>query len=130
MATDVPTFRLRFPEFSDNVEYTDERIQLFLDDAANCYMGTDENHWCAKYDYAQSYLAAHLLVAGGATESGDSSNTVGPISSKVAGGVSVSRAVTTKDRSDTDDFYLKTSYGQQFKNIRDQCFVGVAVATC
>ena len=55
MSTDVLTFRTRFPEFSDDTEYTDARIQLFLDDAADCYIGTDENRWCGKYDKAQAY---------------------------------------------------------------------------
>jgi hypothetical protein len=130
MATDVPTFRIRFPEFADDTEYPDARIQLFLDDAANCYMGTDENRWCGKYDYAQAYLAAHLLTVGTSAEAGDSSVKAGPVSSKTAGGVSVSRAVVAKDRSDLDDFYMGTTYGQQFLNIRNTCFVGVVVANC
>lgn len=128
MATDVATFRIRFPEFADNTEYSDQRIQLFLDDAANCYMGTEESRWCGKYDYAHAYLAAHLLIVGTSAEAGDSSVKAGPVSSKTAGGVSVSRAVTAKDRSDLDDFYLGTTYGQQFLNIRNACFVGVAIA--
>lgn len=128
MATDVATFRIRFPEFDDNIEYPDTRVQLFLDDAANCYMGLDESRWCNKYDYAQAYLAAHLLTVGTGTEVGDTSVKAGPVSSKTAGGVSVSRAVVAKDRSDLDDFYTSTTYGQQFLNIRNTCFVGVAVA--
>lgn len=128
MATDVATFRVRFPEFSDSIEYPDARIQLFLDDAKDCYLGTNEARWCGKYDYAQAYLAAHLLVIGTGAEAGDSSVKAGPISSKSAGGVSVSRAVMVKDRSDTDDFYMSTVYGQQFLNIRNSCLVGVLVA--
>ena len=60
MATDVATFRVRFPEFEDDTEYPDARIQLFLDDTVAIYMGSDENRWCNKYDIAQAYLAAHL----------------------------------------------------------------------
>lgn len=130
MATDVATFRIRFPEFADGAEYSDVRIQLFLDDATNCYMGTDENRWYGKYDYAQSFLAAHLLTVGTGSEAGDSSVKAGPVSSKTAGGVSVSRAVVAKDRSDLDDFYMGTTYGQQFLIIRNTCFVGVTVANC
>jgi hypothetical protein len=40
------------------------------------------------------------------------------------------RAVVAKDRSDMDDFYMGTSYGQQFLIIRNTCFVGVLVANC
>ena len=129
MACEVATFRIRFPEFSDPVEYPDARIQLFLDDAT-CFIGTDEARWCGKYDLAHCYLAAHLLTKGTATEAGDTSSTSGPISSKSAGGVSVTRAVTSKDRSDSDEFYSSTAYGQQFLNIRNTCFVGVLVTNC
>lgn len=127
MATDIATFRARFPEFSDDTEYTDARVQLFLDDAVNIYMGDDELRWCNKYDYAQAYLAAHLLTVNTGAEAGDSSAKAGPVSSKTAGGVSVTRAVTAKDRSDTDEFLSTTSYGQQFLNIRNTCFVGALV---
>ena len=128
MATDVSTFRARFPEFADDTEYPDARVQLFLDDAANLYMGTDENHWSSKYDPAQAYLAAHLLLVGTSAEAGDSSSKAGPVASKTAGGVSVARAVVAKDRSDGDEFLMSSSYGQQFLNIRNMCFAGVAVA--
>lgn len=130
MATDVATFKIRFPEFADDTEYPNARVQLFLDDAANSYMGTDEGRWAGKYDYAQAYLAAHLLTIGTSAEAGDSSVKSGPVSSKTAGGVSVSRVVVAKDRSDLDDFYMATTYGQQFLNIRNTCFVGVVVANC
>jgi len=128
MATDVDTFKIRFPEFADDTEYPDPRVQLFLDDATNCYMGTDEARWCNKYDYAQAYLAAHLLTVGTGAEAGDSASRAGPVSSKTAGGVSVTKAVTAKDRSDSDEFLMSTSYGQQFLIIRNTCFVGVLVA--
>ena len=128
MATDVVTFRARFPEFEDDVEYTDLRIQLFLDDAVNIYMGSDEGRWCDKYDVAQAYLSAHLLLVGTGAEAGDASAKVGPISGKTAGGVSVTKSVVAKDRSDFDDFFMSTTYGQQFLNIRNTCFVGVLTA--
>lgn len=130
MACTVAEFRARFPEFSDSGEYPDSRIQLFLDDAVNIYMGTDEGRWCNKYNYAHCYLAAHLLVGGTATEAGDTNTKTGPISSKSAGGVSVTRAVVAKDRSDTDSFYMTTPYGQQFLITRNSCFVGILTATC
>jgi hypothetical protein len=130
MACTTGEFRTRFPEFSDPVEFTDARIQLFLDDAANCYIGTNEPRWCGKYDYAQCYLAAHLLTVGTNSEAGDSSSSSGTVVSKSAGGVSLTRSSVPKGRSDQDDFFMSTVYGQQFLNIRDTCFVGVAVANC
>lgn len=126
MSIDVATFRARFPEFSDDTEYSDARIQIFIDDAAED-IGTDENRWCNKYDRAQAYLAAHYLYTATSAEAGDASAKAGPISSKSAGGVSVGRAVIAKDRSDQDSFYSTSSYGQQFLIIRNSCFVGVMV---
>ena len=128
MAVTATTFRARFPEFSDDVVYPDARIEIFIEDTQLIYMGADENRWLGKYDYAQAYLVAHLLVSGEASEAGDSSVKVGPVSSKSAGGVSVTRAVATKDRSDGDDFYMGTVYGQRFLMTRNVCFAGVLVA--
>lgn len=128
MAITVSKFRTRFPEFADETEYPEERIQLFIDDSVEIYIGSDEKRWGGKYDYAQSYLVAHLISSGEASEAGDSSVKVGPVSSKSAGGVSVTRAVATKDRSDGDDFYMGTVYGQRFLMIRNSSFAPVLVA--
>ena len=127
MACDVATFRTRFPEFGNVAEYSDARIELFIADAV-LYMGDNEDRWCSKYDLAQCYLSAHLLSAGTATEAGDASANAGPVSQKSAGGVSLTKAVVAKQRSDADEFYSSTSYGMQYLNIRNSCFVGVAVA--
>jgi len=128
MAITVANFKVRFPEFSDETDFPDARVQLFLDDAVAIYMGTDELRWGTKYDYAQAYLGAHLLTQGANSEVGDSSSKVGPISSKSAGGVSLTRAVVAKDRADSDEFFMSTVYGQQFLITRNRCFVGVLVA--
>lgn len=132
MAITVSDFRTRFPEFADETEYQDARIQLFINDAT-CEIGTDESHWNAGgtccYDRAQAYLAAHLLTLGTNSEGGDSSAKVGPVSQKTAGGVSVTRAAMTKDRSDGDDLLASTTYGMQFLSIRNRCLIGVAVAS-
>ena len=127
MAIDVPAFQLRFPEFSDEDEFPAPRIELFIADSL-AYIGTDELRWGVKYNIAQSYLVAHLLYIGTNTEAGDTSVSSGPIASKSAGGVSISHAIVAKDRSDLDNFYMSSSYGQQFVNIRNLCFVGVMVA--
>ena len=129
MATDLATFRIRFPEFADDTEYPDARVQLFLDDAQQD-IGTEESRWCGKYDKAHAYLAAHLLTVGTKTELGETNSNAGSVQSKSAGGVSVSKSVVAKDRSNLDDFYMSTSYGQQFLIIRNLCFVGVMVANC
>jgi len=128
MAITVSDFRTRFPEFADDTEYPDARIELFIEDSQVAYIGTDEKRWGGKYNYAQAYLVAHLLASGEASEAGDGSAKVGPVTSKSAGGVSVTRAASAKDRSDTDDFFMGTVYGQRFILVRNQCFAGVLVA--
>jgi hypothetical protein len=127
MAINVETFRARFPEFSDEAEYSNSRINLFITDSV-IYMGDQESRWQGKYDLAQSYLSAHLLISGEKTELGDISASSGAIQSKSAGGVSVSKAVVAKDRSDLDEFYMSTAYGQQFLNVRGLCFAGAIAA--
>lgn len=127
MAIDVATFRVRFPEFADVATYPDVRIELFLDDAT-LYMGTDENRWRGKYDIAQANLAAHLLTLGTNSEAGDSSSQSGSITSKSAGGVSVSMSAPTLSRSEIDSYLSTTIYGQQYINFRNLCFSGVSVA--
>lgn len=129
MSVNISEFRIRFPEFSDNTEYPNSRVQLFLNDSAED-IGTNEARWGGKYDRAQSYLTAHLLSCATKTELGDTAANVGAVQSKSAGGVSVSKAIASKNRSDKDDFYMSTSYGQQFLIIRNSCFVGVLVANC
>ena len=126
MVCTVEHFRTRFPEFADAQLYVKPRIQLFLDDAA-CFIGDDESNWCGKYNMAQCYYAAHLMETLSSAEAGDSSSKAGPVSSKSAGGVSVTRAVSTRERSETDEFLSSTIYGQQYLNIRNSCFSGIAV---
>ncbi|QDP55903.1 MAG: hypothetical protein GOVbin8609_35 [Prokaryotic dsDNA virus sp.] len=128
MTVTVSNIRTRFPEFSDEVEYPDERIELLIEDSQIIYLGVDENRWGGKYNTAQSYLVAHLLTVSDISQAGDINARAGAINSKSAGGVSVSRAVNSKDRSDSDDFFMATSYGQQYLIIRNSTFVGVMVA--
>ncbi len=127
MAIDIATFRARFPEFSDDTEYPDPRVQLFIDDSL-IYIGTDEDRWGLKYNLAQSYITAHMLLVATKSELGDSSSQVGPVQSKSAGGVSVTKAVVAKDLSSGDEYYMSTTYGQQFILLRNICFVGVLTA--
>lgn len=124
MTTTVSKFRSRFPEFCDEDEIENARIKMFISDTELLHIGADEKRWCGKYDIAQEYLVAHLLYNSIKTEVGDGSASVGSIASKSAGGVSVSRAVVAKDRSDADNFYSNSAYGMQFLTIRNSCFVG------
>ena len=127
MAITVTEFICRFPEFSDDVEYPEIRLQMFIDDAA-CYMGSDESRWCDKYNLAQAYYAAHLLAIADNSAAGDSNAKAGPINNKSAGGVSVQRQVESVNRSETDTLLATTIYGQQYLSIRNTCFIGVLTA--
>ena len=128
MAATIADFRSRFPEFASDVDYPDGRVQLFLTDAQTLYMGTGETRWGNRYNIAQAYLAAHLLYTAEAAEAGDASATVGAISSKSVDGVSVSRAVTSRDNSFGDDALSTTYYGQQYLVIRNNTFIGIVAA--
>lgn len=122
-------FRNRFPEFDCGEEYSEGRIQLFIDDTVTLYIGSNESRWNGRYDIAQSYLVAHLLSVATNQESGDSSNNIGTVISKTAGNVSVNRQINQREQSVMDEFLSSTSYGQMFMNIRNQTFVGVITAT-
>jgi len=131
MACTVADFRVKFPQFSDGVEYTDEAIQAALDEA-QCYMGTDENHWCGKYDSAQCYLAAHILAGNVVAEADPigAGATSGPISNKLAGDVSVTRQITIRPRSEFEEWLIGTIYGQRYLLLRKTCFANVITAGC
>lgn len=128
MSITVAQFRARFEEFLDEDLYSDAKIEMLIEDSILVYMGDQESRWCNKYNYAQAYLVAHLLKSATDSAAGDSNAKAGNITSKSAGGVSVTRGSVAKDRSDQDDFLSSTSYGQQFLIVRRSCFAGVLVA--
>lgn len=129
MAISVADFRIRFPEFSEVSDYPDARIELFLDDAVD-FMGDNESRWCGNYDKAQAYLAAHYVYEGVLSEVGDAGAKAGPIVGKSAGGVSVTRTGSSSSvKSDEDNYFLTTKYGQRFITYRDGCFVGIFSAS-
>tara|TARA_R110000851_G_scaffold131446_1_gene265602 strand:- start:301 stop:681 length:381 start_codon:yes stop_codon:yes gene_type:complete len=123
MTVNVAGFRIRLPEFEDDTEYPEARIQMFLDDTVMDIRA--EADWCGRYERAVYYYAAHLLTVGSNSEAGAGGSNVGPTTSKSAGGVSVTKGYVAKDRSDGDDWLISTTYGQQFINIRNMCFIGV-----
>lgn len=129
MACSVADFRVRFPEFVDDAMYPDARIQLFLGDAVALYLGSDEPRWGGKYDIAHCFVAAHLLYVATSSQVGSPTSQAGPITSKTADGVTVTRSSpATMTRSEMALFFSSTSYGQQFTVIRNRCFAGVLTA--
>ena len=119
MACTPADFKIRFPEFSG---IADERIQMFLDDAADL-MGIPDK-WCcgeSRYNVAQCYYAAHMLAMSERTDGGDSSST-GPISHKEVDDVVIKRAVQAVSPH-LEDLY-STSYGKRYIQYRKICFTG------
>ena len=116
MAT-VVEFQARFPEFCDE---KNERVQLFLDDAALA-MGS-ASRWLVFYDVAQQYYAAHLLVAALATESGDS-GILAPVSHQEVDDVVIKSAVNSVEAT-LEDLY-STSYGKRYISYRRKVFAGI-----
>jgi len=122
--------RIRYPEFSDVVEYVDARLLMFIQDAIDD-MGTSESHWHSEYRYnrALSALSAHYLVLATASEYGDT-NAKYPIIQKTAGGVSLSYSgLAGASRTDYIKRLSSTTYGQEFLSLRGRTFVGSLVVT-
>ena len=116
MAT-VADFQNRFPEFS-NVD--EDRVQLFLDDAA-LIMGTS-GKWLKFFDVAHQYYAAHFLTVATATEFGDS-GVLAPVTHQEVDDVVIKNAIG--DIKPTMEDVYSTSYGKQFANYRRMCFNGM-----
>lgn len=119
---DLAKFRLRFPEYADANDYSDELLTLLAEDSV-AFIGADTNGFCGNYAVAQCYLVAHLLVlrliaeAGGAMEAAPT----GSIVSKTAHNVAVTYQQGTAQTS-TETFFNGTRYGQYFLTLRKQCY--------
>lgn len=115
--TSAVDFKIRFPEFAGEV---DDRVQLFLDDAA--LLMSSSPKWLDYYDVAHAYYAAHLLVAGMNTEAGDS-GIMAPTKHQEVDDVVIKNAVS--DVSPKSEDLYSTSYGKRYISYRRKCFVGL-----
>lgn len=118
MSCTVASFITRFPEFCTVEE---ERVQIFLDDAA-LLMGTGEDRWLVFYDVAHCYHAAHLLVAGTASKLGDD-GVLSPIKKQEVDEVVLENAID--NISATADDYNSTTYGKRYLYYRRIVFAGI-----
>jgi hypothetical protein len=109
MTVTPASFKVRFPEY---VSESDDRIQLFLDDAV---LTLNFVYWGVKYDLGVNYLVAHELALANKSEQagGSGAGAGGTISSRSVDGVSISYAVRTAD-SAKEAYYAQTSYGFKF----------------
>lgn len=115
----VADFQLRFPEFCG---ITDDRVQLFLDDAL-LIMGDDTGRWLDYYDVSALYLAAHFLTVANNTEDGDY-NVMGPVTRQEVDDVIIEQATLRHIQVYDDELYF-TSYGKRFIRYRRICFAGI-----
>jgi len=115
--TSVAQFQTRFPEFCTE---DDDRVQLFLDDAA--LVMTSPNKWLSFYDVAQAYLAAHFLAASYATER-DDYGVQAPIKKQEVDDVVIEQAVNAVD-VDLESVY-STSYGKRYAEYRRKTLTGI-----
>lgn len=76
-----------------------------------------------KQEIAQRYLAAHKLTLSN-PESGRNPLASGPITSEKTGQLAVSYGSLQNGAGNNLD---STIYGQEFKRIRDSCFIGIKV---
>jgi len=116
MAT-IVDFRTRFPEFVDS---TDERIQLFIDDAT--LLMASPTRWLDFYDIALCYHAAHLLYVGNYTATGDG-NVLGPVRKQEVDDVIIEQAVNGVTPTQSDLF--STVYGKRYYQYQRLCFTGI-----
>jgi len=114
---DVANFNLRFPEFC---EVDDDRIQLFLDDAA--LLMDSPNKWLDFYDVAHVYFAAHLITVSMSSETGDT-GALAPIRKQEVDDVMIEQAVA--DVHPNMDELLTTVYGKRYWGYRRIITVGI-----
>jgi hypothetical protein len=112
-------FYSRFPEFCDVPE---DRVDMFLSDAALLMLDPSDGRWLDFYDIAQLYFAAHMLQLGQDSESGDA-GTSGPVKKQEVDDVMIEFAVSNLDPKENSLY--STSYGKQYIYYRRICFNGI-----
>ena len=108
--TCTPTnFKSRFPEFN---AITDDRIQIFIDDAL---LVIKEATWGTTYSLGVCYLTAHYLALSEASSNGNSGS-VGNVASQAVDGVSISFNNPSMS-SASMAYYNSSQYGQRFYSL-------------
>lgn len=89
MSLNTPTeLKAAAPEFASVLDAT---VQIYLD---NAFLEIDEDAWGSRAEEAEQLLACHKMIVMGVLSASGGGSTVGPISSKSVGDVSVSYAAT------------------------------------
>jgi hypothetical protein len=120
----TPTiFKTRYPEF---LAIADARVALFIADAE---LEIDFDRWGSWYERGIAALAAHFLAISKATAaSGGSLGSLGPVSSRSIGDVSVSFGTASGTVSGlSDDYYKASPYGQEYLRLMSLVGIGAVV---
>ena len=115
-------FKTRFPEFA---AVSDDRIQLFLDDANT---EVDEATWGDYYERGNYYLAAHLLSIATATAGGSSTGAIGSIIKKKVGDIELGYSDAYPIGSYYYGYFKNTAYGIEYLRLYDLVCPVVATA--
>lgn len=105
------SFKIRFPEFASTA---DARIQIFIDDSV---LILNETYWGVKYDLGLNYLTAHYLVLAEKSSAGNTGSN-NEVASHTVDGASESFNNASVDNQ-SDAYFLSTSYGQRYIQIRN-----------
>ena len=111
MTISAANFKLRYTEF-DSVD--DARVEIFLDDAA---LEISESIWGTLYSRGVYALTAHLLTLNDKSAAGGGSSTVGPVTSRAVGDVSVSFGLAAV-KSKSDEYLGSTLYGSEYLRLK------------
>ncbi len=117
MSVSITQFRERFTEFSCPSTFSDNRIQIFIDDALLCI---DERVFDKFFDLAVCYLTAHeLFLANKIAGNSQAAEEVGTVTSLKAGDIAKSRTgfsgIAIKDGGQLR--LMSTTYGLKFIEI-------------
>lgn len=111
----IVQFRIDFPEFSDNVRFTDAMLNFWAGVGENLI---SEERFGTSYTYALSLFLAHNIVLAATNEAsadagGIAGGSAGAIQSKTVGSVSVSYD-TASSMLPNAGHWNQTIYGRQY----------------
>lgn len=112
-------FKARFPEFANE---TDQRVQLFIDDAAPHF---DVSRWDDLYPAGVAYFVAHEMALANAqsAQGGSVMAMTNDTLTKKVGDVQVTKDTGLLNKQ-ADNPFMRTMYGQKYLYLRRQVGAG------
>lgn len=120
----VQGVRDRFPQFGDSTEYSNERIQTALDDAALELTGWGSD---ALYTRGHALLAAHMLALGAIAAQSEGSNTGGVAGVNIPGQASIQFAQNAVSTAAKETGYSATRYGVEFYQLQKKVITPIRI---